>query len=59
AHAVGDLWSWDITELRGPRPQDRYKLYLAIDVFSRYPVAWRMELDPVSRTVRVGCSGHL
>ncbi|MDV7199698.1 IS3 family transposase [Rhodococcus kroppenstedtii] len=43
AHAVGDLWSWDITELRGPRPQDRYKLYLAIDVFSRYPVAWRIE----------------
>ena len=40
---VGDLWSWDITELRGPRTQDRYKLYLAIDVFSRYPVAWRIE----------------
>lgn len=43
AHAVGDLWSWDVTELRGPRIQDRYKLYLAIDVFSRYPVAWRIE----------------
>ncbi|OUS95466.1 IS3 family transposase [Rhodococcus sp. NCIMB 12038] len=40
---VGDLWSWDVTELRGPRTQDRYKLYLVIDVFSRYPVAWRIE----------------
>lgn len=43
ANAVGQLWSWDITDLRGPRTQDRYKLYLAIDVFSRYPVAWRIE----------------
>ncbi|MGU3438414.1 IS3 family transposase [Actinomycetes bacterium M1A6_2h] len=43
ANRVGDLWSWDVTELRGPRPQDRYKLYLVIDVFSRYPVAWRIE----------------
>ncbi|PBC45601.1 IS3 family transposase [Rhodococcus sp. ACPA1] len=40
---VGELWSWDVTELRGPRTQDRYKLYLVIDVFSRYPVAWRIE----------------
>lgn len=40
---VGQLWSWDITMLQGPRKQDRYLLYLAIDVFSRYPVAWRIE----------------
>ncbi|MGW3485677.1 IS3 family transposase [Rhodococcus indonesiensis] len=43
ADAVGQLWSWDITELRGPRTQDRYLLYLVIDVFSRYPVAWCLE----------------
>lgn len=42
AEAVGDLWSWDVTELRGPARQ-RYFLYLAVDVFSRYPVAWRIE----------------
>lgn len=40
---VGELWSWDITELRGPTRSDRYFLYLAIDVFSRYPVAWCIE----------------
>lgn len=43
APAVGALWSWDITELRGPRTQDRYLLYLVIDVYSRFPVAWRIE----------------
>jgi putative transposase len=43
AHGVGELWSWDITELRGPGRFDRYYLYLAIDVFSRYPVAWCIE----------------
>jgi putative transposase len=43
ATGVGQLWSWDITELRGPRNQDRYRLYLVIDVFSRYPVGWRVE----------------
>lgn len=43
AGAVGDLWSWDITELKGPGKKDRYLLYLVIDVFSRYPVAWCIE----------------
>lgn len=49
AGQVGELWSWDVTELRGPRTQDRYKLYLAIDVFSRYPVAWRIEYTEDTR----------
>jgi transposase InsO family protein len=39
----GQLWSWDVTELRGPRDRDRYACYLCIDVFSRFPVAWRVE----------------
>lgn len=42
ATAAGQLWSWDITDLKGPARQV-YKLYLVIDVFSRYPVAWRVE----------------
>ncbi|WP_442802289.1 IS3 family transposase [Rhodococcus sp. PD04] len=43
ATAVGRLWSWDVTSLHGPGKQDLYRLYLAIDVFSRFPVAWRIE----------------
>ncbi len=41
ATAPGQLWSWDATELRGPGRQ-RFKLLLAIDVFSRFPVAWKV-----------------
>lgn len=43
ANNVGELWSWDITELNGPGRLDRYYLYLVIDVFSRYPVGWCIE----------------
>lgn len=42
ARAPGDVWSWDVTELVGSGRR-RFKLYLVIDVFSRYPVAWRIE----------------
>lgn len=44
-----DLWSWDATELRGPGRDDRYKLSLAIDVYSRYPVAWRIDYNEDSK----------
>lgn len=43
ANKAGDLWSWDVTELSGPTNNDRYYLYLIIDVFSRYPVGWCIE----------------
>lgn len=44
ARRPNQLWSWDITILRGPNRQ-LYRLYLVIDVYSRYPVAWRIEFD--------------
>lgn len=36
-------WSWDITHLKGPYRRVSYQLYLALDVFSRLVVAWRVE----------------
>lgn len=36
-------WSWDITHLKGPYRRVTYQLYVAIDVFSRMIVAWRLE----------------
>lgn len=34
------LWSWDITKLRGPVKWTYYYLYVILDVFSRYVVGW-------------------
>jgi putative transposase len=34
------LWSWDITKLRGPAKGIYYQLYVVLDVFSRYVVGW-------------------
>ena len=34
------LWSWDITRLKGPRPWTYFYLYVIIDVFSRYVVGF-------------------
>jgi len=34
------LWSWDITRLRGPVQWTYYYLYVLLDVFSRYVVGW-------------------
>lgn len=40
ATAPNQLWSWDITKLRGPAPWTWYHLYVLLDVFSRYVVGW-------------------
>ena len=36
------LWSWDATELTGPE-RERYKLMLIIDVYSRFPIGFKIE----------------
>jgi transposase InsO family protein len=43
ADAPLQAWSWDITHLKGPYRKVTYQLYLALDVFSRLVVAWRVE----------------
>ncbi len=42
ATAPNQLWSWDITKLRGPGRGVWYALYVVLDVFSRYVVGWRL-----------------
>jgi putative transposase len=40
ANAPNQVWSWDITKLKGPVPGALYFLYVVIDIFSRYVVGW-------------------
>jgi len=40
ATAPNQLWSWDITKLRGPAKWTYFYLYVILDVFSRYVVGW-------------------
>ena len=40
ATAPLQVWSWDITKLRGPERQIYYNLYVIIDIYSRYIVGW-------------------
>src|SRR5664280_2526803 len=34
------IFSWDITKLRGPGKWNHFHLYVILDVFSRYVVGW-------------------
>ena len=34
------VWSWDITKLRGPTKWHYYYLYTLLDIYSRYAVGW-------------------
>jgi putative transposase len=42
ATAPNQLWSWDITKLRGPVKWTYFYLYVILDVFSRYVVGWML-----------------
>jgi len=40
AEAPKQLWTWDITKLKGPVQWSVFQLYVLLDVFSRYVVGW-------------------
>ena len=40
ADAPNQVWTWDITRLPGTRKWETYPLYVVLDLFSRYVVAW-------------------
>lgn len=40
ATSPNELWSWDITDLKGPVKWSRFKLYWILDVYSRLAVGW-------------------
>nr|WP_281260210.1 IS3 family transposase [Glaciihabitans tibetensis] len=43
ASAPTQVWSWDITKLKGPRYGQWFHWYVIIDIFSRKIVGWRLD----------------
>jgi putative transposase len=42
ATAPNQVWSWDITDLKGPVRGKRFKLYVCMDLYSRLVVGWTL-----------------
>ena len=62
ARAPTTVWTWDVTELRGPVKGERYPLYVVLDLFSRYVVAWmlarRESATLAKKLLRTACLRH-
>lgn len=54
ARAPNEAWSWDITKLPTHEPRRYLNLYLVLDLFSRFPVAWT-----ISRKENAAVAQHL
>jgi len=63
ATAPNQLWSWDITKLRGPVKWNYFYLYVILDVFSRYVVGWmiapREAAVLATKLIEETCEKHL
>jgi putative transposase len=59
ATGPNQLWSWDITKLRGPAKWTYYYLYVILDVFSRYVTGWmiayRESADLAKQLIEESC----
>jgi len=40
ATGPNQIWTWDITKLKGPKKGEFYYLYTILDIYSRYIVGW-------------------
>jgi len=52
ATAPNQVWTWDITKLAGPEKGVWFQLYVVLDLFSRYVVAWMIALQALARLAR-------
>jgi len=57
ATGANQVWSWDITKLKGPATWSYYYLYVIMDIFSRKTVGW-MVADRESATLAVKLIGE-
>lgn len=49
ATAPNQIWSWDITKLKGPVAYLYFSLYVILDLFSRYVVGWMVAAHESAR----------
>ena len=52
AHGPNEVWSYDATALRGPRRGVWYRLFMMLDIFSRYCPGWMVIPDERAEAVR-------
>lgn len=52
AHGPNEVWSWDISHLKGPTKGLSYMLYVALDIFSRFVVGWLLADRENSKTAQ-------
>jgi putative transposase len=57
ATAPNQVWSWDITKLKGPVTWSYFYLYVILDIFSRYVVGW-MVADREASTLATDLIGQ-
>lgn len=59
ATAPNQVWSWDITKLKGPAKWTYYHLYVILDIYSRYVVGWmiahREQAELAKRLIKDTC----
>jgi putative transposase len=53
ATAPDQVWSWDITKLRGAAKWTYYYLYVILDIFSRYVVGWMVASRELAALAKV------
>lgn len=62
ARAPNEVWSWDITKLRGPTKGTYYYLYVVMDIFSRLVVGWmladRENANLAGQLIAESCARH-
>lgn len=52
ATGPNQVWSWDITKLKGPVKWTYYYLYVLLDIFSRYVVGWMVAHQELASLAR-------
>lgn len=52
ATGPNQVWSWDITKLKGPQKWQYFHLYVIMDIYSRYVVGWIVAASEDSELAR-------